>query len=104
MKITEKINIAIMLDSLGYIMANESATADKIGKAIADLERSKKASTSKNLEHILRNVIDTLRKVKEKIPRELRNQLSQEVVKLNAVMKTLGFDVPSSFSKLNPKT
>lgn len=104
MKLTHKVELSFIIENLQSLRLTESATADAIGKAIADIEKTKDKKTAKNLGNIIRNVIEDLHAIKSALPRKMQNTVSGDIAKLKAIMKSLKLSVPSSFDKINPKT
>jgi len=102
MKLTHKVNIQLIINNLHSLSVNESATADRIGKAIADMKKASKKQTGKDLENILRNVIQDLVHLLRVLPREAKKIVSNDIERLSKIMKLMNFKLP--IDKLTPKT
>lgn len=97
MKLVEKLDIVLLISKLNSI--NEKEASDKLTQAFKDLDKKQKASTTKNLENLLRTAIEDLRRVRKSKNSKLDRkdmQLVNDVTNIiYRIMKSMNMRLPT---------
>lgn len=97
MKLVEKLEFLLVINKLNNI--NEEVASINLEKAFKDINLKQKLHTSKNLEHLLRNAIEDLRRVVKSKSSKLdrRDMMLIKDVKsiIFRVMKSMNMKIPT---------